>query len=360
MLSENRGTGESIRQYGADYPFLKVKDYFQQADIIFGNLENPVSDNGMPCKYQDPHMTFRANPLTVKGLRSSGFNVLSLANNHAHDYGDTAFYDTLEILKRNRIKYVGAGKNACEAESAAIITRNEIRVGFLAYSCFLNPATKLAGKKRPGIAYFNLNAAKKWVKKIASSADLVVVSMHWGLDFEKYPVPFQMDYARELIDSGADLIIGHHPHCLQGIELYKHGIIAYSLGDFIFDEPHQETCILKCEVSKQGINNFDLIPAKINETLQAEIVKSEDAKQINDKIQGLSTEYKSINSNIADAVINRYIYINLYVFSLSWNLNVLRNISSPFLILRTIYLLLRKGTRLIIHQISIKFRNKHI
>ena len=103
--------------------------------------------------------------------------------------------------------------------------------------------------------------SKKKIRQCSKKADVIVVSMHWGVDFTDYPLLFQMKYAREMIDSGADLILGHHPHNIQGIEKYQNGIIVYSLGDFVFDGSGRDTFIFKCEISKSGIKKHELIPA---------------------------------------------------------------------------------------------------
>ncbi len=347
MLSENRGTGKAINRHGPEYPFLKIREYLQQADILFGNLESPISNNGTPYQKQDPHMTFRSNPISVRGLSYCGFGVLSLANNHTHDFGNDAFFNTLSILNENEIKYVGAGIDALTARRPVMIDSCGIKVAFIAYSCFLNPATRIAKKKQGGIAHFRIKDAIINIQNIRTKADVIIVSMHWGLDFLEYPIPFQMQYAREMIDNGAHLIIGHHPHCLQGVEKYKNGIIVYSLGDFIFDEPDQDTCILKCAISKQGIYDFEIIPAVITNNFQTEIAVEDRAEYITSKILSLSKKYECMNSDISNDILNRYIYINLYVFKLSWNLDVLKNLGSSFIIRRIFHHLFKKVIKFI-------------
>jgi len=341
MFSENRGTGAVIRKHGPVYPFSKIKN-LMEADILFGNLESPISSRGRPFPRQDSHITFRANPKSVEGLTACKFDIVSLANNHATDYGPEAFLDTLDTLEENGIKYVGGGRNLAEAEGAVILERNGIRIGFLAFSSFIMFATSPATRSQCGIAHFNIRRVRKRILETRSAADIVIVSVHWGLDFTEYPVPIHMDYARDMIDSGAHIIIGHHSHYLQGIEHYKDGVIAYSLGDFIFDEPGRETCLLKFGISAGGIEDVEILPARISDDLQTEPVDGPDGARIIGKVNDLSRAYRNYEPERARRMTDDYIICNLYIFLKSGNMNVFRNLTSPLIIWRLATLPVRK------------------
>ncbi len=328
MISENRGTGQMISRYGPEFPFRKINKYLQKADILFGNLENPISQQGKPFKKQNSHTTFRAQPSSINGLTSCHFDVLSLANNHANDYGTDALAETLDILSNHNIKCAGAGCNKSDASNPIILNKNGIKICFLAYSYFIMFSTKPASRSKPGINPFLKYRVKKDIRMASDKADIVIVSMHWGLDFTDYPVPLQMKHARELIDNGANLILGHHPHHIQGVEKYKNGIIAYSLGDFIFDEAGQDTVIFKCELTKHGINNYEMIPARVSDRYQTELLDPPNALQVINKIASLSRLYETYDPAIADKMTSDYIFINLYIFFKSYNFYALRNLIS--------------------------------
>lgn len=342
MLSGNRGTGAVIAARGSTFPFEKIRPVLQQADLRFGNLETPLSNRGAPSGKQDPHITFRASPAAAEGLRFCGFDVVSLANNHMNDYGEEALLDTVRILREHGIACAGAGGNAADAEREVVLERNGITMAFLAYSAFANLDTRGAGRRSAGISFFDRRRAARQVNRLRGTVDIIAVSMHWGLDFTEYPVPPQMKYARELIASGAHIVIGHHPHFLQGIEQYRHGVIAYSLGDFVFDEPGRETCVLKLDLSRRGIDGFDLIPARITESLQTEPVTGAEGEKIRERIDTLSSAYAVLDPVTARQMIDDWIWTNVTIFRQSGNLNALKSVCSPPILWRIIMLLSRK------------------
>jgi len=343
MLSENRGTGKMIKEHGPEFLFEKISKLLQPADILFGNLENTISANGSSLPGNDPHITFRATPNSIKGLTLCNFDVVSLANNHITDYGEAALIDTFNILGENGIVYVGAGRNLTEAVKEVVFERNGIKIAFLAYCSFISFATKPALRSRSGMAQSNIRNIKKKIREVYKKADVVVVSIHWGVDFTDYPLSFQMKDAREMIDCGAHLILGHHPHYLQGIEKYKNGIIVYSLGDFIFDEPGRDTFIFKCDISGNGIKKPELIPAKISKHFQTEPVDEVESSRIHKKIEHLSRAYENYDTVIANKIIDKFIAINLYIFKESGNIYILKNFNSLFMLKKLLSFLVRKA-----------------
>ena len=329
MLSRNRGTGRMIESRGPHYPFEQVQGYLSQADVLFGNLEGPASLKGASFAGQDPHVTFSAWPQSVQGLAGCGFDVLSLANNHACDYGHEALQDTIDLITGSSIACAGAGASTSEAYRPVIIQRGGIRIGVLAYTAFIMFMTRPPGRGRCGVAVFSLAQACRQIRKLAGQVDVVAVSMHWGMDFTEHPLPLYREYARRMIDAGAHLILGHHPHYLQGIERYRHGIIAYSLGDFIFDEPGQDTMILELGITKRGIQDLTVVPARITPQFQTRLLGNREGGQVLDKVRALSSECACLGREAADELWRKYIITNLSIFLKSYNTHALRNLMVP-------------------------------
>lgn len=233
MLSRRIGS-LMVEQADWRYPFLKTASTTRTADIAFANLENPVSSRGrnVGSKY-----SFRANPESLKGLKYAGFDVVSLANNHINDYGAEAIYDTFTHLESVGIYYAGAGKDAVAVRTPAIIETEGQRVAFLAYTNMVPPHL-YREDARPAVAPLDLGVMRKDIRnaKQTLGADFVVVSAHWGVEYQDTPRPQERTLAHALIDAGADMVIGHHPHTIQQGEWYNGGYIAYSLGNFVFDQ----------------------------------------------------------------------------------------------------------------------------
>ncbi len=271
MLS--RGIDFYMRKYGDfRYPLLKVADFLNAADIAFGNLEGPISDSG---KNQGSLYSFRADPRAVEGLKLAGLDVLSLANNHILDWGREALEDTLKLLRINGIEPVGAGANYAQANDPVALRAGEAKIAFFAYTN-LYPRSFEATESRAGVSSFEPEIIKKKIFDTRSYADIIVVSLHWGEEYAKIPNAFQKQFARELIDAGADFVIGHHPHVIQKHERYKNGWIFYSLGNFVFDQGFSEETMLgsavKVTVRNRKIDEVEPIEIRMNGSFQPEIV----------------------------------------------------------------------------------------
>ena len=235
MLS--RSVGKKIVEVGDfTYPFLLVASTTREADILFANLENPISARG---KNQGSIYSFRADPEVMKGVVYAGFDIVSVANNHMWDWGRDALEDTLTVLKQNGIESVGAGKNEIEANKPVILNRHGTSFGFLAYTNLM-PESLNAKGDNPGFSYFEKEKARSDIQKLKQSVDVVIVSIHWGEEYKTESNDLQKSLARSFIDAGSDLVIGHHPHVVQEVEHYKNGWIAYSLGNFVFDQSFSE------------------------------------------------------------------------------------------------------------------------
>ncbi|PJA02012.1 poly-gamma-glutamate biosynthesis protein, partial [bacterium (Candidatus Gribaldobacteria) CG_4_10_14_0_2_um_filter_36_18] len=213
-------------------------------------------------------------PEAVDGLVYGGFDILSLANNHMLDYQRIALEDTMNILKENKIDYVGAGFNKEEAFSLKIKEIKNTRIGFLAYTN-LGPGNWKAGEKNSGMAWISENdigEIAEDIKKSKKEVDILIISLHAGEEYEENPTSFQTSFAMNCIENGADLVVGHHSHVVQKIERYNDGWIAYSLGNFIFDQGFSEetmkSIILKVAIKDKKIKEISSEDIKINKYFQ--------------------------------------------------------------------------------------------
>ena len=252
-------------QKGWEHIFAEVAPRIRQADLAFANLESPIGDKGHFINM------FQAPPEAIKGVAYAGFDVVSLANNHTLDYHHAGMFETMRLLEEHKIDWVGAGNNIHEARAPLIKEVNGVRVGFLAYTemWFIHarePISWEGTEDEPGVAPARLDIIVEDVGKLRSNVDCVIVTIHWGKEYIHEPTPEQKRLARAAVDAGADLVLGHHPHVLQGIEFYKKGVIAYSLGNFVFDlnlPKTWETMILEFTLSATGPLDMKVIPAYI-------------------------------------------------------------------------------------------------
>ncbi len=215
------------------YPFRETYQITTTGDIVFGNLESPLV-KGFPTPSES--MVFRADPKIIAGLKYGGFNILSLANNHIKNQGSEGIANTINELNLANISHVGAGQNINEATTPVIIKIDEITFGFLAYldSSFV-PDSYGATDTNSGSPFMNTSLLINNISKLKNNVDIIIISMHAGVEYTDIPNQKQIDFAHTAIDNGADLVIGHHPHVVQSTERYKNGYILYSLGNFIFD-----------------------------------------------------------------------------------------------------------------------------
>ena len=258
--------GDVILRDGASIPVLGLaRPVLRAADITFGNCESAYSEewarNGASGSGEGPKGGILAHPRNVETLADAGFDVMTFANNHHMDCGDIAFFNTLKNLVKHGIATCGAGSTIAEARAPAIVERKGTRVAFLGYSSILFPGYA-AGPRTPGCAPINahtyyrpaeheqpgtpaivvtipdqgdLNAMQDDVAKAKEQADVVIVSPHWGLHFRPAVIAdYETIVARAAIDAGADLVFGHHPHIMKGIQVYKGKAIVHSLGNFAF------------------------------------------------------------------------------------------------------------------------------
>ena len=221
------------------FPFLKIAEDLEEPDVLFGNLEGPISDQGEKV---GSIYSFRMEPEAIEGLKYAGFDFLSLANNHAFDYQRIALEDTMDNLGEAGIDYVGAGFDKGEAFSVKVRKVNNTKIGFLAYTN-LGAAGWQAGEERTGLAWIDwadIDWVKDTIRDAKEEVDVLFVSLHAGWEYSPEPNVFQQEFSKACIEAGADMVLGHHPHVIQEVEEYEGGWIAYSLGNFIFDQGFSE------------------------------------------------------------------------------------------------------------------------
>lgn len=220
-----------LKKSGYGLPFDGVRTELALADINLANLESPIATGGE--EFTTKKFRFRAEPELAAALRMAGINLVTLANNHSMDFGGEALAETQRHLAAAGIAWIGAGENLDEARKMALYTIKGRKIAFLGYS-LTQPTEFFAGLKRPGTAPGFEKLVKADVRSARKQADFVIVSFHWGTESGNAVQPYQRNAAHQAIDAGADVIIGHHPHVLQGVERYKSGIVFYSLGNFAF------------------------------------------------------------------------------------------------------------------------------
>lgn len=266
-----RTVGDRIVADGPGVAFAGVAPALSAADLVSANLECTLSDTGTPAA---KGFTFRGPPASVEALVVGGVSVVSLANNHTLDYGPDSLANTEGYLDLHHIAHAGAGANLASARTPAVLERNGLRVAFLSYADVpvewsgFETRSWEAGAESPGIAWLNPAEVQADVANARRIADVVVVFMHFGIENETVPNDVQRAEARAAIDAGAALVIGHHPHVLQPIEWYGGGLIAYSLGNFIFDgadNPTTGSAILFVELTEAGVASFHLLPVTVDD-----------------------------------------------------------------------------------------------
>jgi poly-gamma-glutamate synthesis protein (capsule biosynthesis protein) len=224
--------------------------------------------------------TFRAKPENTAYLLEMGVDIVSLANNHVYDYGREAFYDTLEHLTEAGIRYVGAGRDIEEAMLAQYYTINDLTIAYVAASrAEKYIMTPQASETRPGVLRtYDSTLFLEAVVTAKTNADLVIAYVHWGTEGSYVLESAQTSLARELIDHGADIVIGAHPHCLQGIEYYNGKPIVYSLGNFWFNTRTLATALLEVTINSPTDITLTIVPC-LQANTRTELLTDYDKRQ---------------------------------------------------------------------------------
>ena len=267
MLAQS--IGRRIVRKGPLAPWRRVKTYFDQADLVVANLECTISTRG--TKWPKT-FTFRAPLKAADSLVAAGIDVVSLANNHALDYGIPAFRDTLALLEARRIGYAGGGRDKAAAHAPLIVEQNGLRIAFLGYVLpfsgrpAFNTRQWAAGADRPGLAIGTRDVVAREAADARQKADVVVVMVHGGIEYSRGPNRKMRNFAQAAVGAGAALVIGHHPHVLHGYRRGAGTLIAYSIGNFVFDyftgRPN-DTAIMDVTIGAGGVKSVKWIPIEI-------------------------------------------------------------------------------------------------
>lgn len=230
----------AIKVYGYEYPFLKVKEFIEKADLAFANLECVVSDRGSVRSSDPKKINYNASPNVLESLHYSGIDVFSIANNHVYDVGSTGLKRFRELLDKTSQYYGGAGKDINEAASPVIINVNGLKIGFIFYNS--TGFNFCASKESDGYNCINfvdtkqaLSTLKRDFSKIKNT-DIQILSIHWGQNYTTEPSKEQKAFAHMAVDHGVDVFLGHSAHLFHGIEIYKGIPILYDLGDLLVDK----------------------------------------------------------------------------------------------------------------------------
>lgn len=293
--------------------FAKVINELKSGTFSCCNFEAPISNKGTPqyAKYE----TLHSPPEMIKGFLHAGFKVVSLANNHSMDYGAEGLIDTIETLDQSGIFHAGAGRNVEEARQPAFFDAGGMRFAFVSFAteAFMGYG---ANAYKPGIALLrqdplygpsclnpdDVETLAEVVKGAKKEADFVIAAFHWGLSQSRALIPSQVLLGRTAVKSGAGLVIGHHPHVLQGVEVYRGSLILYSLGNFVFDlmppflgPAARETVLVKVKLSGSSVKEAFFSPALINDQGQVEPLDEKMKKnlEILETVRRLSAKRKT-------------------------------------------------------------------
>ena len=284
-----------LRQKGYDHPFDGVRKELVTGDITLANLESPIAEGGL--EHSGKKYRFRAEPQVAQAIRAAGINLVTLANNHSMDFGGEALAETLHHLGNNGIAWIGAGENLSAARKMALYTVKGKKIAFLGYS-LTQPVEFFAGQDRPGTApgYERLVAAD--IANARMTADYVIVSFHWGKESTSSVQPYQRRAAHSAVEAGADVIIGHHPHLLQGIERYRNGIIFYSLGNFAFASSSataEVSAMIRLRLDA-GRREAEILPLDVQYRrvgFQPQLLTGERGNAVIETLNGLSKTFKT-------------------------------------------------------------------
>lgn len=305
LLGRGVGARLETEKKGYLYPFENVAELLKKGDVIFGNLEESITDktDSLIDINHGGKYVLKNKTKAFEGIKYAGFNLLNLANNHILDYYDKGLYDTIDLLDKNSIAHAGAGKNLEEARKPAIVEKKGLKVGMLSYTDMSEviykgspPISFIAGKNKAGVVPREYDFIKEDIEKLRKNVDILIVSLHWGKEESFDVLPEQRDFAKRILENGADIILGHHPHQFQGIEIYKGKPIVYSMGNFIFDQndpENQEGFILNLEYTDKKLSAFTAVPIRTKDKTQVVLPKGQSADSLLKREMDLSLKLDS-------------------------------------------------------------------
>jgi poly-gamma-glutamate synthesis protein (capsule biosynthesis protein) len=287
-----RGVAARARAAGdPSYPLRPMQDRLASADVTVGNLESTLSVDGAPTQGGD---SFAATPRVRAGLRDAGFDVIGLANNHLGDYGDRALVETVRLLRAGGFATFGAGAGERQAWQPAIVERDGVRIGFLGFNAI--GETPEAGPGRPGSVSVSmpprtgpldrgeLRRFLAAVRALDRHVDTVVVLPHWGTQYTARPEPVQEQVARELVGAGADVVVGGHPHWVQGASIVGGALVVHSLGNFVFDMDFMaetmEGLVLELVLWDGVVKQAEFVPYRMGADFAPRVVGYADAARL--------------------------------------------------------------------------------
>lgn len=259
------------------------------ADIFMVNNEFTYTDRGVPTAGKK--FTFRSKPENIKYLYDMGVDIVSVANNHVYDYGEISLFDTLDTLEGAAMPYVGAGRNKKEAIKPVYFVANDRKIAYISATQIEQgdfPDTVGAGENTAGVfRCWNDETIYDVVREAKEKADFVITYIHWGTELSETLHWAQTDQAARLVEAGADLIVGDHPHCLQEITYIEDVPVVYSMGNFWFNSKTQDTGILKAVIGEEGLRSLQFVPA-IQSDCKTTIAPDGERERILNYIQSLS------------------------------------------------------------------------
>ncbi|WP_226000761.1 CapA family protein [Paenibacillus sp. BJ-4] len=290
---------QRLEKNGFDFPYQYLGNLFRKDDLTVANLETPVTTGGVGALNKT--YVYKSSPKALTALATAGIDAVNLANNHILDQGTGGLLDTLKYLDEKGIAHAGAGRNAKEAYAPHYFERKGIKIALLGATRVMPEANWNAGVKQPGVAgAYDSTAIVKSIREARRQADLVIVIAHWGKERATALEPHQTELSHAFIDAGADLVIGGHPHVLQGMEQYKGKWIAYSTGNFIFSKSTVpatwDTAIFQATCTRSGTCDMKLTPYRA-ELGQPIPLKDAEANKILQRVAALSPGNVSIGAD---------------------------------------------------------------
>ena len=265
--------------------------------MTVGNLESALGEGGIP---EDKGYTFRAPPQAAQSLALAGFDLLSLANNHAMDYGPMLLLDAILALEKEGVAAVGAGRNDAAAHQPYSITINGLDFAFLSFVDVpqefrgFDTRSWQAQQSRPGLAWADARQMQTQIGQAKGDADIVIVLLHSGYEYVPQPSPPQITAARTAVEAGADLVIGHHAHILQAVEFNPDGLIVYGLGNFVFEDAGPpESAMLRVWFDADRVRELQFVPVRLDEQGRPHPVAGEAAETILANIYSLTNTWRS-------------------------------------------------------------------
>ena len=283
---------ETMKQKGYASAFDGTRKLLFEGDLNIANLETPITTRGSK---QDKRFTFRMRPDSAKAIADAKIGLVSQANNHAIDYGVEGLADTLKALDAAGVAHAGAGMNLGEARKAAIVTVKGVKVGLLSYSLTF-PTEFYATKDHGGTAHGEATWIAADVKALRPQVDVLLVCFHWSAELLESPKSYQFELGHLAIDSGADAILGTHPHILQGIEIYHDKPILYSLGNYAFgSRSHKaaDSALVRLRFHGNKLAGLTAIPLDVDNThlsFDPQVATGERAKRIGSHLAELSSK----------------------------------------------------------------------